>query len=256
MPTLSLGSPCSLLDGSKHMLMALTATGKLHVWNVKKQQALFPPASIQPILSPNVQIHSASIRANGAPIIQLSSGTAYTYDCSLYTWVKLSEAWWAEGSEAWSGRQRGSTSQGTQGTGIVASIESGVSRLSASTPIDNADKARPQWWSQAMTLGHLESRLHSARLLDSGVEYKQALLVYARRLADEGFRSKAEELIKELFGPLYWRPGRDDVWNPTVVGIAKRDLLKDVLTVFARSKTLAKLGQDWQETLKKASLEE
>jgi hypothetical protein len=36
------------------------------------------------------------------------------------------------------------------------------------------------------------------------VEYKQILLVYAKKIADEGFRNKAEELIKDLFGPIYW----------------------------------------------------
>jgi protein HIRA/HIR1 len=41
-------------------------------------------------------------------------------------------------------------------------------------------------------------------VLDSPQEYKQALLVYAKKIADEGFRAKAEELIKDLFGPLYW----------------------------------------------------
>jgi protein HIRA/HIR1 len=30
------------------------------------------------------------------------------------------------------------------------------------------------------------------------------LLVYAKKVAEEGFRGKAEELIKELFGLVYW----------------------------------------------------
>jgi len=55
-----------------------------------------------------------------------------------------------------------------------------------------------------MTLGHLETRLHASRLLDSPAEYKQTLQLYARKIADEGFRAKAEELIKELSGPIYW----------------------------------------------------
>jgi protein HIRA/HIR1 len=55
-----------------------------------------------------------------------------------------------------------------------------------------------------MTLGHLETKLHSAKMLDSPAEYKQALLVYAKKIADDAFRNKAEELIKELFGPVYW----------------------------------------------------
>ena len=66
------------------------------------------------------------------------------------------------------------------------------------------DRKRPDWWSAALTLGHLETKLHATRLLDSPQEYKQVLLLYARRIADEGFRAKGEELIKELFGPVYW----------------------------------------------------
>jgi hypothetical protein len=46
--------------------------------------------------------------------------------------------------------------------------------------------------------------LYAARVLDSSAEYKQTLLLYAKEIADEGFRNKAEELIKELFGPIYW----------------------------------------------------
>ncbi|THG95185.1 hypothetical protein EW026_g6424 [Hermanssonia centrifuga] len=87
-------------------------------------------------------------------------------------------------------------------------------------------------------------------------EYKHALILYAKKIADEGFRAKAEELVKELFGPVYWRPGRDDSWSPITLGFSKRDLLKDVLAVFARSKTLTKLALDWQDILKKASNEE
>jgi protein HIRA/HIR1 len=72
------------------------------------------------------------------------------------------------------------------------------------TPDDHAaDKQRPKWWNTAMTLGHLETKLSSTKLLDSPQEYKQALLMYAKKIADEGFRAKAEELIKELFGPVY-----------------------------------------------------
>lgn len=71
--------------------------------------------------------------------------------------------------------------------------------------------------------------------------------------------------------PLTRRPGgRDDSWTPTVAGMPKRDLLREVLSVFGqlfvsiilscflffcvvRSKTLTKLALDWQDTLKKAS---
>ncbi len=76
--------------------------------------------------------------------------------------------------------------------------------MSERTPIGDGDKARPAWWSTALTLGHLETRLHAAKALDSPQEYKHALILYAKKIADEGFRAKAEELVKELFGPVYW----------------------------------------------------
>lgn len=68
------------------------------------------------------------------------------------------------------------------------------------------------------------------------------------------------------------RPGREESWSPSVVGLSKRDLLRDVLSIFGkgavfcvdaidfcsavRSKTLTKLAMDWQDTLKKAMNED
>ncbi|KAG2063900.1 histone transcription regulator 1 [Suillus decipiens] len=247
MATLSFGSPCVMMHGCKLALMILTASGQLSSINVKNVASFFPPTSVAPLLSssPNCMILSATVRHNGAPMIHCSSGIAYTYDVQLFTWTKLSERWWAEGSDVWQGRQRANKDKD-----VVASIEGAI----GSTSIPAPHKERPTWWNTALTLGHLESKLHAAKALDSALEYKQALLIYARKLADEGFRAKAEELIKELFGPIFWRPGgRDDSWTPLVAGMAKRDLLREVLSVFARSKTLTKLALDWQDTLKKAS---
>jgi len=30
------------------------------------------------------------------------------------------------------------------------------------------------------------------------------------------------------------RPGREENWSPTVVGLSKRDLLKDILSIFGK----------------------
>ncbi|KAK2465593.1 hypothetical protein APHAL10511_002485 [Amanita phalloides] len=256
MPTMSLDSPCSFIDGNKHSLMVITSSGQLFSWNMKKVTTHFPPISVLPLLasSPNHTITSASVRPNGIPIINTSNGIAYSYDTSLSTWVKISERWWAEGSDAWQGRQRAATTA-VSNRGVMSMVEGSVN---GTPPPDEIppDKRKPEWWNAALTLGHLETKLHATKLLDSPQEYKQTLLVYAKRIADEGFRAKGEELIKELFGPMYWRPGREDSWAPTVAGLPKRELLKEVLSVFARSKTLTKLALDWQDILKRAVTDE
>jgi len=255
MPTIILEGTATLLSAAKSALVAITSTGMLYSWNIRKACANFAPTSVRPLLSPNgsargttISITSLIARPNGSPIVCATTGVTYSYDSHLCSFVKLSEPWWAEGSDAWSSRPRNSGSQ----QAVVASIESAISECITPSP---GTTQRPPWWTSALTLGHLESKLHAARVLDSSMEYKQVLLVYAKKIADEGFRNKAEELIKDLFGPIYWRPGssKEDTWNPGLLGHWKRDLLKEVLQVFARSKTLAKLGMDWLEMLKRAT---
>ncbi|KAJ4468863.1 histone transcription regulator 1 [Lentinula aciculospora] len=257
MPTLNLGSPCSVVDGAKNCLLAITQAGLLYSWNVTKRTAFFPPVSVAPLISsPNDTIVSALVRPNGTPIVNCSNGTVYSYDATLFTWVKISDRWWSEGSDVWQGRPRSQSQIAHRG--IIALVEGSLS----GPPSEGSVKTpRPEWWNSALTLGHLETRLHAARLLDSSVDYKQHLTLYAKKIADEGFRGKAEELIKELCGPIYWRPGeersRDDAWSPTIVGLVKRDLLKDVvLGQFVKSRMLHKLGQDWQDLMKKVASEE
>lgn len=159
--------------------------------------------SIIPLLvQPETKIVSVGIRVNGAPIINLSTGVAHSYDVSLMAWVKISEAWWADGSDAWTGRQRNSNN--TASRGILAILEAGFSELAISDEQNEANVEKPQWWNCAKTLGHLEERQSAAVLLDSPGEFKHSLLLYAKKLSEEGFRGKAEELVRELFGPVYW----------------------------------------------------
>ncbi|KAF7348513.1 Protein HIR [Mycena venus] len=219
---------------------------------LKSKPPLFPPVSLSSILSsPNYTITSAKIQPSGAAILTCSSGVVYSYDAALLSFVKLTERWWSEGSDVWQARQRSATNP-TANRGVLSVTEGSIAG-SLDVSGSGADKRRPQWWSTAMTLGHLETRMHSARLLESPTEYKQALAQYTKKLADEGYRAKAEELIRDLLGPMYSRSGE---WSPTVAGLGKRELLKDVLSAFARSKTLTKLAQDWQDVLKRAISEE
>ena len=145
--------------------------------DVKKQAAKFLPTSIISILgpSPNFTILSTAVRPNGTPVIQLSDGLAHSYDAALCAWTKLSEPW----------------SGGTR-----AALEGAIAERTNVTLVDgHAEKVRPAWWGAAIM--HLESRLHAACALDSPLEYKQALLLYAKLNADEGFRGKTEELVRD-----------------------------------------------------------
>ena len=192
----------NFMSGMFHKCLRLSAFDS-HLRNIKEAKAVHPPVSVAPLLAsdPSLTIRSVSIRPNGAPILTLSNNTVLSYDGSLLSFIKLSDAWFSQGSSYWKGRQRGNSN--TESRSVVASIEA---RITERTQLDPslAEIPRPTWWTPAMTLGHLETRMNAARSLDSAAEYKQALLLYAKTIADEGFRGKAEELLKELYGPVYW----------------------------------------------------
>ncbi|GAA5916278.1 hypothetical protein JCM5296_002639 [Sporobolomyces johnsonii] len=108
----------------------------------------------------------------------------------------------------------------------------------------------------ALSLAHLETRMKAAVALDSPSEYRAFLIAYAKKLADDGLRSKAEELIKELLGPVYNKPGKkvEDEWSATVLGLNKRELLRDVvLRELAKERVTKPLAEEYQKLLREIS---
>lgn len=226
MPTLMLNAPCSFLDAAGDFLLAITARGRMHIWNVKDCKAVSSPANVSEILlacsSNPPTITSARIRPNGSPVLSLSDGRALAYDGDLSCWLTVSSTWWSKGSDFWEGRTRGRNSTAR---GLMRTIEGSVNDLIARGVSDQAigyasamdtdevpisiegeeqqKLGHEDDWKAAMSLGHLESRMAACKVLDSPVEYKTFLLLYAQRLGSEGFRNKAEELIRELMGPVY-----------------------------------------------------
>lgn len=49
------------------------------------------------------------------------------------------------------------------------------------------------------------------------------------------------------------KPGKQDEWTATVLGLNKRDLLKEVLGVLAKNRNTAALATEYLDTLKKMS---
>ena len=108
-----------------------------------------PPNPFISILrpSPNFTILSTAVHPNGTPVIQLSDGLAHSYDAALCAWTKLSEPWWAEGSDAWQGRQRGASTQA--GRAPLAALEGAIAKRTNLTLADGrAEKVQPAWWGQ------------------------------------------------------------------------------------------------------------
>lgn len=192
--------------------------------NVRQRKSTFKACSVYPLLSkqsaqaPPV-IVSAKVRPNGFPLLSLSSGIVLTFDADLAAWTELSTPWWSKGSDQWEARVR-SSSMAARGAVRIMESEAndwllaaagvdpaaGVDAEDVTQSVEGEEQEKlgtAEDWSIALTLGHLEARMQMAIVLDSLPEYKSNLALYAKLLAEEGFRGKAEELLRELLGPVY-----------------------------------------------------
>ncbi|KAJ9126480.1 hypothetical protein QFC24_002223 [Naganishia onofrii] len=215
--------------------------------NLKTRKALFPSVSIQTIVSTSandrrITIKQAQVRANGTVWVQLSSGTCYAYNADFQAWEELCNSWLAKSSSLWT-RTRGSGNKN-----VVSGMEADLNGLQPAL-VQDLTNDKPRWWKDALTLGHLETRMRAAVLLDSPVEYKSFLLMYAKKIAEEGYKAKGEELVRDL------NAANDKDWSSTACGLNKRDLLREVLGIFAKTRSLGEIAQVWQERLKAAAQE-
>lgn len=223
-PALLLDAPCSYLDAAGNFLMAITARGKLHLWDTQRMKAVFSPLQVLDILMPLPStdvpvIKNARVRPNGALVITLDDGRVMSYDVDLEAWTALSSRWWSKGSEVWEGRTRGKAA--SAGRGILRTIE-GITHdmvvdeqhgsfypamdIDDQTSVEGEEQKKlgqESDWKSAMSLAHLETRMMACEALDSPVEYRAQLMTYANRLGSDGFRNKAEELVRSLMGPIY-----------------------------------------------------
>lgn len=235
LPTIVLDSPCSLLEAEGVFLMAITSLGTVHVWNTSLARVVFPALSLSTLLTsastaaePHPMITTSAILPNGAPLIALSSGSTHSYDVDLASWIRLSDTWWSKGSDFWENRRGKAV---TSGRGVIRGIESAINDIVVDSALDltgedssdseaDGDESssrrktipegtaaeqvgKQEMFRLAVSLGHMEIRMKGAVALESAGEYRGFLSAYAKKLAEEGFRNKAEELIKELLGPVY-----------------------------------------------------
>ncbi|KAN0059613.1 HIR complex subunit [Thecaphora frezii] len=275
---LFLDSPCFRLESNGNVLMAITISGLMHRWDVRADREMHRPVSVLPLLGDPDNLVSASIHANGAPIVLLRTEKVYTFDDRKLGWVCVGDGWFADHSSAWDGKTRGRGTEAAMIRDPVKAIEAEINNLVVArsqreSPSDDGADSQPGCGNNggddererrgkmkvpserqadfelAVTLRHLETRLVAARIFESANEYKNYLLAYARRLGEEGIRNQSEDLIKSLIGPIYHKPGLEKEWQPTILGHDKRQLLGSVLQILAKPRILTSLVQPYQDIL-------
>jgi protein HIRA/HIR1 len=216
-------------------ILCITAAGMCYVWNIKTLSSPHPPVSLAPVLE--IAIHSLGSHATSAPgvtsahlnsggyiIVTLSNGDGYAYSPTMYVWQRMSEAWWAVGSQYWNSNDSSvsslqSTAVGLQRDGVVGAsyVSAGIiPHLERHTTNEVLLKGRAytlqrlvktllskegfESFESGVSIAHLENRVAAALQLGAKDEFRLYLLMYAKRLGAEGLKGKVEELLRSLLG--------------------------------------------------------
>ncbi|KAI9674827.1 MAG: HIR complex subunit [Caeruleum heppii] len=230
-----------ILESRGWWLLCITAAGLCHVWNLRSLSSPHAPVSLAPVLDIAVStmqaqptiapaVTAAYLNSRGNIIVSLNTGESYTYSSSMCVWQRLSEPWWAVGSQYWNtadsslGNLQASSGQqaadvGENGVLDVKNVSAGViPHLERHTTNEVLVRGRGYHLQRLfksilaregyeaiesiVSIGHLENRLAAAMQLGAREEFRLYLHMYAKRIGAEGLRGKVDELLKGLTGSL------------------------------------------------------
>ncbi|OJD23578.1 protein hir1 [Blastomyces percursus] len=245
-----------ILECNGPWVLCINAVGMCYVWNVTTLSSPHPPISLAPILdaavhtlgpnaTPAPAINAARLNSEGRIVVTLSNGDGYSYSPALYTWQRMSEGWWAVGSQYWntkessvgnlqsvsasslsaaaaiapSSRQDGETRTTPVSAGVIPFLERNTTdealvrgRGFFLQRLIKALLSREgfEGFEAGVSVAHLENRVAAALALGAKEEFRLYLSMYAKRLGAEGAKMKAEELLEGLLGGIF-EDGGDEV---------------------------------------------
>jgi protein HIRA/HIR1 len=269
-----------IMDCRGWWLMCITAVGLVHVWNIKTLQSPHPPVSLAPVF--DIALHQqgphltgtpgivfARLNSHGRIIIAMTNGDGYTYSPAMFVWQRLSEQWYAVGSQYWnttdsaiSSVQAGSATSTNSDDDFIApeNISAGIiPLLERNTTAQTLLRGRAfmlqrlikallvaegfEGFEANVSVAHLENRLAAAMSLGARDEFKIYLMMYAKRIGAEGLKAKVEELLRSLLGSALDSESTSNTkaegsgWNTVddeICGWSRMDLLKDVVLILGK----------------------
>ncbi|KAK5947081.1 HIR complex subunit [Knufia obscura] len=276
-----------ILECYDSWLLCINAVGMCYVWNVKTLTSPHPPISVAPVL--DAAIYSLAAHPTGAPaitnarlnsegriIITLSNGEGFAYAPQMYCWQRLSEVWWAVGSQYWNTTDSGvvdvmsSKKKDGEKVNPAAGVLPWMERRTTSETLLRGrayflqrlikvllSREGYESFESSVSIAHLENRIAGALMLGSKDEFKLYLLMYAKRLGAEGLRLKAEELLRTLIGGIVEfddpsaqsHAAKKNVIEGTnwedesglVCGWERKELLKDVVMLLGKHRDMQRV---------------
>ncbi|KAH8775898.1 TUP1-like enhancer of split-domain-containing protein [Hyaloscypha finlandica] len=284
-----------IIECREWWLLCITAAGMCYVWNLKTLHSPHPPVSLAPVLE--IAMHSLGTHTTSAPgvtsahlnstghiIVTLSNGDGYLYSPNMFVWQRLSEAWWAVGSQYWNSNDSSISSLQSTGVGpdsrrngqvSASNVSAGIiPHLERHTTNEVLLKGRAytlqrlvktllskegfESFESGVSIAHLENRVAAALQLGAKEEFRIYLFMYAKRLGAEGLKNKVEELLRTILGGILQEKNEGAVtekgegWmseDEQICGWDRKDLLKEVVLILGKFRDLQRLTVQYARVL-------
>lgn len=270
-----------ILECNGRWLLCVTAAGMCYVWDMKTLRSPHPPVSLAPVLdiaTHSLQDHvtagpavtSGHVNSQGRIVVSLSNGDGYAYSPELYVWQRLTELWWAVGSQYWNTTDssigdlrslNGEKKATNVSAGIIPFLERGTTSetmvrgkafLLQRLVKQLLSREGYEGFESCVSLAHLENRMAAAMMLGAKDEFQVYLYMYAKRLGAEGLKSKVEELLRGLLlgveeddeeesanGTTEDRNSEDGGWTSSLLcGWSRKELLKGVILILGKQSSV------------------
>lgn len=188
--TVRLESPCFDITASGRFLFVVTTTCQARVYDVKSGKVVSSMSSVGHLAEPDLA--SIDLCENGTPVVISTGSDAFAYDSDMQSWVPICETRLLEYDIA----------TGREPQGPLCRVELECTNTNKPTA-NGTDTTDLEWWSETQQITLLEMRISASVLLGSRDEYRYWLSQYAVFLARQSFVGRADELLKDLIGPLY-----------------------------------------------------
>ena len=228
----------------RHLLLLL-ANGELSVWDVVQRSATVSRVFVSP-LAGGMDVLMTFLQGDaGIPVVVLSDHTAYCYDLRLQVWLRSADTQFSLSEFA-------SLSPSLKNAGVLFALQAQLSTQPGA--VTNAALAADPVTRRFTSVYHLENLMAAAVALASPDEFRHWLRVYVRRIADEADVARLRELCDELLGAGSLTCPAVTGWQPTVLGLVKRDLLSETVQVMAKNRALQRLVQEYDQALRNMTL--
>ncbi|KAJ9668611.1 HIR complex subunit [Coniosporium apollinis] len=277
-----------IIDCRGWWLLCISAIGMCHVWNLKTLSSPHPAVSLAPVLDAAVASQGphltqapgvifARLNTQGRIIVAMSNGDGYAYSPNMFVWQRLSEPWWAVGSQYWNTTDSSVGNLQTSSSGQAKALEENdmvspenlsagiIPILERNTTNHTLLRGRAfflqrlikallsaegfEGFESSVSIAHLENRVAAAMTLGAREEFRIYLLMYAKRLGAESLRGKIEELLRNLLGNIFeddaepMAGAEDGLGSPKdeICGWKREDLLKDVVLILGKHRDLQRI---------------